>query len=58
MIGLQQTAYTMTETKNIALVCTAVLSGSMAGRTITIAYETIDGDAQGNDVHTHFTHPF
>ena len=47
MIGLQQTSYTVMEDDNIVLVCTAVETGSIAGRTITIDYQTSDGGAQG-----------
>ena len=47
MIGLQQTSYTVMEDDNIVLVCTAVETGSIAGRTITIDYQTTDGGAQG-----------
>ena len=47
MIGLQQTSYTVMEDNNIVLVCTAVATGSIAGRTITIEYQTSDGGAQG-----------
>ena len=47
-IGLQQTAYTVTEDTTIGLMCTAVETGSVAGRTITIDYATADGDAEGN----------
>ena len=46
-IGLQQTSYAVTESNSIVLVCTAVESGSIAGRTITIDYQTVNGDAQG-----------
>ena len=47
-IGLQQTSYTVTEDQTIVLICTAVEAGSIAGRTITIDYQTVNGDAQGN----------
>ena len=46
-IGLQQTGYTMSEDNSIVLVCTAVESGSIAGRTISIDYQTANGGAQG-----------
>ena len=46
-VGLHQTAYTVTEGNAIVLVCTAVLSGDIAGRTLTIDYNTADGDARG-----------
>ena len=46
-LGLQQTAYTVTESDAIVIVCTAIQSGSVGGRTITIDYETVDGDALG-----------
>ena len=49
MIGLQQTSYTVKEDNTIVLVCTAVKSGSIAGRTITIDYQTVNGDAQGTN---------
>ena len=49
-VGLQQTAYTVTEGNVIVLVCTAVLSGDIAGRTLTIDYNTADGDARGNNL--------
>jgi len=35
------------ESDGVQLVCTTVLSGSVAGRTITINYETADGVAVG-----------
>ena len=47
MIGLQQTTYSVTEDESVVFVCTRVISGSTAGRTITIDYQTVDGDAQG-----------
>ena len=46
-IGLQRTAYTVIEDDTIVLVCTAVQSGSIAGRTITIDYATADDTAEG-----------
>ena len=46
-IGLEQTAYTVIEDDTIVLVCTAVQSGSIAGRTITIDYATADDTAEG-----------
>ena len=39
--------YSVTEDDSFALVCTSVLSGSAAGRAITIDYETSDNTAQG-----------
>ena len=38
----------MTEENTLVLVCTDVESGSIAGRTITVDYETTNGGAQGN----------
>ena len=46
-VGLQQTMYSVMESDGVQLVCTKVLSGSVAGRTITINYETADGVAVG-----------
>ena len=46
-IGLQQTEYKVTEDQTIVLVCTAVKSGSISGRTVTIDYQTLNGGAQG-----------
>ena len=46
-VGLQQTMYSVREGDSVQLVCTTVLSGSVAGRTITINYETADGAAVG-----------
>lgn len=46
-IGLQWTSYTVMEENDIVLACTAVESGSTAGRTITIDYQTVNGNAQG-----------
>ena len=47
-IGLQQTSYRVAEDNTIVLVCTDVESGSIAGRTITIDYETTSDSAQGD----------
>ena len=47
MIGLQQTSYTVMEDIGTILACTTVKSGSAAGRTITIDYQTVNGDVQG-----------
>ena len=46
-IGLQKTAYTVMEADTIVLVCTAVNSGSIARKTITIDYQTLNGRAEG-----------
>ena len=46
-IGLSQPMYSVQEEDSFALVCTAVISGSTAGRSIDINYQTTDGDAQG-----------
>ena len=46
-VGLQQTVYSVRESDGVQLVCTTVLSGSVAGRTITMNYETEDGVAVG-----------
>lgn len=46
-IGLEQTAYTVLEDNTIVLVCTAIQSGSIAGRTLTIDYATADDSAEG-----------
>ena len=46
-VGLQQTMYSVRESDGVQLVCTTVLSGSVAGRSITIDYETADGVAAG-----------
>ena len=37
----------MTEGDSFAFVCTTVLSGSIAGRTLNIDYITSDGEAEG-----------
>ena len=47
-IGLQQTVHSVTEGDSFALVCTAVLSGGTAGRTLTFDYETSDDSAEGS----------
>ena len=47
VIGLQQTTYSITEDDGIVFVCTTVVSGRIAGRTITTDYQTADGDAEG-----------
>jgi len=52
-VGLQQTLYSVRESDGVQLVCTTVLSGSVAGRTITINYETADGVARGERCFTH-----
>ena len=46
-VGLQQTMYSVKESDGMQLVCTRIISGSVAGRTITISYETADGVARG-----------
>ena len=46
-IGLQQTMYTVTEDISAVFVCVDVVSGSIAGRTITIDYQTMDDGAEG-----------
>ena len=50
-IGLQQTSYTVIEDNTIVLMCTAIESGSIAGRTIAIDYQTTDGSALGKVIH-------
>ncbi|CAI8052979.1 Extracellular matrix protein 3, partial [Geodia barretti] len=47
-MGLSQTIYSVQEEDSFALVCTAVISGSTAGRSIDINYQTTDGDAQAS----------
>ena len=44
-IGLQQTAYTVTEIDEQQLVCFEVLSGYITGSDIVIDYATISGTA-------------
>ena len=39
--------YSVTESDSFALVCTTVLSGGIAGRTLTIDYQTADDSAVG-----------
>lgn len=39
--------YSVTEGDSYAFICTTVVSGSTAGRTLTIDYETADGSATG-----------
>ena len=46
-VGLQKTSYTVSEDNSLVLVCTDVESGSIAGRTITVNYETANDDAIG-----------
>ena len=46
-IGLQKTTYTVMEADTIVLACTAVNSGSIARKTITIDYQTQNGRAEG-----------
>ena len=46
-IGLQRTSYTVTEDDALVLVCTEVESGSIAGRSITVNYQTANNDAVG-----------
>ena len=46
-VGLHPTAYSVEEGDSFAFVCMSVLSGSTAGRTISIDYQTTDGDALG-----------
>ena len=48
-LGLQQTAYTVTEDDSTAFLCAEIILGSIAGRTITIDYETTDNGAEGED---------
>ena len=45
VIGLQQTAYTVTEADEQQLVCFEVLSGHVNGREFVIDYDTISGTA-------------
>ena len=52
-IGLSQTVYSVVEGEN-GTICISVLSGDIAGRTITISYQTEHGDAQGYPYHTHY----
>ena len=44
-IGIQQTAYTVTEVDDYQLVCFEVLSGDIDGREIVIDYSTASGTA-------------
>ena len=46
-IGLQKTSYTVTEENTVVLMCTEVVSGSIAGRTITVNYQTANNGAEG-----------
>ena len=46
-IGLQRTSYTVTEDNALVLVCAVVESGSIAGRTITVNYQTANDGAIG-----------
>ena len=39
--------YSVEEEDSFVFVCASVLAGSTAGRTISIDYQTTDGDAQG-----------
>ncbi|CAI8052161.1 Adhesion G-protein coupled receptor V1, partial [Geodia barretti] len=51
-IGLEQTVYSVTESDSFALVCTTVLSGSIAGRTLSIGYQTAEDSALASDDYT------
>ena len=46
-IGLSQTVYSVGEEEGVATVCASVLSGTTAGRTFSVSYQTVDGDAKG-----------
>ena len=52
-IGLEQTVYSVTESDSFALVCTTVLSGSIAGRTLSIGYQTAEDSALGKNQQYH-----
>ncbi|CAI7997308.1 Putative molluscan insulin-related peptide(s) receptor [Geodia barretti] len=45
-IGLSQTVYSVVEEEGVAVVCTSVLSGTTSGRTFSVSYQTVDGDAK------------
>lgn len=44
-VGLQQTAYTVTEVDDYQLVCFEVLSGDVDGRELVFDYSTASGTA-------------
>ena len=44
-VGLQQTAYTVTEVDDYQLVCFEVLSGDVDGRELVFSYSTVSGTA-------------
>ena len=46
-IGLQEISYEVVEGDRFVIVCTAVLSGDTAGRTIITAYQTSNDNAIG-----------
>ena len=46
-IGLQQTMYTVMEDTATVFLCASVLVGNIAGRTISIDYQTLDNRAEG-----------
>ena len=46
-VGLQDISYEVVEDDRFVIVCTAVLSGDTAGRTIITAYQTSNGNAIG-----------
>ena len=54
-IGLQHTAYAVTEDTGLVFVCVDILSGSIAGRTISIDYHTSDDVAEGKLFHLVYT---
>ena len=54
-VGMQQTAYTVTEVDEYQLVCFEVLAGDVEGREIVIDYSTTSGTASKlSIVTTHF----
>ena len=50
-VGLQRMLYEIVEDEGYVLVCTAVESGSVDGRTITIDYQTTNNGAIGLFLH-------
>lgn len=51
-IGLQKTAYSVYETDEYQVICAAVMSGDIAGRTIAIEYTTDSNSAEGMSYYT------
>lgn len=46
-VGLEETAYTVTEGVGLVFVCVNVISGRIAGRTVNIDYQTLEDGAEG-----------